>query len=249
MTALLALVLALQQTPAPATPGTSRAAPASPAAAAPKAPPRRPAPRRPPCRCGSPTGRASPVLGLTVTAEGPVSREASPTRAVRCSSAPLAMAPTASARRNETFITLEKEVTVRAGAASAPIELRAVRCAAAPASPTRAGAGAGAGDRIGRADARAGESRVLSIADLAERSLSGRDPIKLVPVACSGLDNTQMVVLRERERLRPMRTWTRCSTWWQARQCCRWRARADHHVRVVRAGPARHAAHPDAAGA
>jgi mannose-6-phosphate isomerase-like protein (cupin superfamily) len=38
---------------------------------------------------------------------------------------------------------------------------------------------------------------VLSIADLAERSLTGRDPIKLVPVACSGLDNTQMIVLRE----------------------------------------------------
>jgi mannose-6-phosphate isomerase-like protein (cupin superfamily) len=38
---------------------------------------------------------------------------------------------------------------------------------------------------------------VLSIADLAERSLSGRDPVKLVPVACSGLDTTQMMVLRE----------------------------------------------------
>jgi mannose-6-phosphate isomerase-like protein (cupin superfamily) len=46
-------------------------------------------------------------------------------------------------------------------------------------------------------DVKAGESRVLSIADLAERSLSGRDPIKTVPVGCSGLDNTQMLVLRE----------------------------------------------------
>jgi mannose-6-phosphate isomerase-like protein (cupin superfamily) len=38
---------------------------------------------------------------------------------------------------------------------------------------------------------------VLSIADLAERSLSGRDAVKTVPVACSGLDNTQMLVIRE----------------------------------------------------
>jgi mannose-6-phosphate isomerase-like protein (cupin superfamily) len=41
---------------------------------------------------------------------------------------------------------------------------------------------------------------VLSLLDLAERSLSGRDPMKAVAVGCSGLSRSQLVVLREASR-------------------------------------------------
>jgi hypothetical protein len=42
-----------------------------------------------------------------------------------------------------------------------------------------------------------GEPRVLSIPDLAEHSLSGRDPLKVFPIGCSGVSQSRLIVLRE----------------------------------------------------
>jgi hypothetical protein len=42
-----------------------------------------------------------------------------------------------------------------------------------------------------------GPPRILSIPDMAERSLSGRDPVKTIPIGCSGLSNAQLVLVRE----------------------------------------------------
>jgi len=98
---------------------------------------------------------------------------------------------------NEAFITLEKEVVIRPGAASAPIEFPLSAAPPPPPPPPTPEPARTPEPTSPVPAAKAGESRVLSIADLAERSLSGRDPIKLVPVGCSGLDTTQMMVLRE----------------------------------------------------
>src|SRR5690242_4661677 len=72
MTALLALMLALQQTPAPAAPPAQPSAPAAPAAQA----PRRPAPPATLSLQIRVTDRSgTPQQGAHVVAEGPVSRE------------------------------------------------------------------------------------------------------------------------------------------------------------------------------
>jgi hypothetical protein len=42
-----------------------------------------------------------------------------------------------------------------------------------------------------------GEPRVLSIPDLAEHSLSGRDALKVFPIGCSGLSQSRLIVLRD----------------------------------------------------
>jgi mannose-6-phosphate isomerase-like protein (cupin superfamily) len=42
-----------------------------------------------------------------------------------------------------------------------------------------------------------GEPRSLSIPDLAEQSLAGRDPVRTVPIGCSGVSRTQLLVVRE----------------------------------------------------
>ena len=99
---------------------------------------------------------------------------------------------------NDAFITLEKEVVIRPGVATAPVEF-SLSAAPPPPPPPPAPEPVKPPDPTSQVPAaKAGESRVLSIADLAERSLSGRDPVKLVPVACSGLDTTQMMVLGSR---------------------------------------------------
>ena len=38
---------------------------------------------------------------------------------------------------------------------------------------------------------------MLSMTDLAEKSLSGREPVKVVPVGCTGLTNARLLVVRE----------------------------------------------------
>jgi mannose-6-phosphate isomerase-like protein (cupin superfamily) len=95
------------------------------------------------------------------------------------------------------FITLEKEVTVRPGAASAEMTLSAAPppppppppppVVAAPPPPPPASAPVGA----------AGKPRLLSMTDLAEKSLGGRDPMKTVPVGCTALTNARLIVLRD----------------------------------------------------
>ena len=43
-----------------------------------------------------------------------------------------------------------------------------------------------------------GEPRVVSVIDLAERSLGGRDAVRVVPIACSGTSNIRLILLHER---------------------------------------------------
>jgi mannose-6-phosphate isomerase-like protein (cupin superfamily) len=38
---------------------------------------------------------------------------------------------------------------------------------------------------------------VLSIPDLAEKSLSGREPLKTVPIGCSGASTAELIIVRE----------------------------------------------------
>lgn len=204
MTAVLALVLALQQTPIPAAqaPAPGGSTPAAPAA---QAPPRRPAPATSTTtstlRVLVTDHTGTPAQGVTVRAEGPVSREGETDASGQVQFRGVGNGTYRIRASGERFITLEKEVAVRAGAGTSPVEFALSTASAAPPPPSPAQQAPApepspAPAPAGQA-AKAGDSRVVSIADLAERSLNGREPIKLVPVGCSGLDNTQMIVLRE----------------------------------------------------
>jgi len=196
MIAALALAFALQQAPAPAPATPAPAAPGQPAA---PAAPRRPAPTSSTVSVRVTDRSGAPAQGVKVSAEGPVIREGTTDAMGQLQLRTMTNGTYRLRASGEKFITLEKEVTVRAGATTAPIDFTLSPAPPppepppAPDPPPAAPAPAGP---TGPA-AKAGEARVISIADLAERSLTGREPIKMVPVACSGLDNTQMLVLRE----------------------------------------------------
>lgn len=187
MIAGLALTAALLQTPAPAA-----QAPAPPAAPA----QRRPAPAAAgltlQVRVTDRTG--TPAAGVEITVEGPASRAGTSDATGAVQFRTLAAGTYRLRAEAEGFITLEKEVTLRTGATAPPVEFA---LSIAPPPPPPPPAPEPPPPPPPPPAPKAGEARVLSIADLAEKNLSGREPSKLVPVACSGLDNTQMMVLRE----------------------------------------------------
>jgi hypothetical protein len=193
MTAVLALLLALQQ---PAAPAPKPAAPAAPTAPATQAP-RRPAAGSATVQVRVTDRTGAPAAGVQVTAEGPISREGVTDAGGQVQFRTMSSGTYRFRASHDRFITLEKEVAIRAGATNAPIELSLSAAPPPPAAPEPAPAPAPVQTASNAPAAKAGDPRVLSIADLAERSLSGRDAVKTVPVACSGLDNTQMLVLRE----------------------------------------------------
>jgi len=205
MTAALVLLLALQQAPAPAAPKPATPPPATqppttqgqppPATAA---PPRRPAPTSSTLTVKVTDRSGAPARDVTVSAEGQTSREGVTDAAGQVLFRNVPNGTYRLRASAEKFITLEKEVTVRAGATSAPVDMALSNAPPPPPPPPAPEPEQPKPPPVSSPDVKAGESRVLSIADLAERSLSGRDPIKTVPVACSGLDNTQMLVLREK---------------------------------------------------
>ncbi len=207
ITLILPLVLALQQ-PAAATPAPAPApAPPRPAQTAPAgAPAPRPAPAgqgqaRRPAQAGvtlqvKVTDRSgTPLQGATVSAEGPVSRDAQTDASGSVSLRGVANGTYRIRAEHEESIPLEKEVVIRAGA---PSSLEFALTAAPPRiTPPQPAPPAEPPPVPAAPAATAGEPRVLSVIDLAERSLGGRDPVKLVPVGCSGLDSTQLLVVRE----------------------------------------------------
>ncbi len=182
---LLVLLLALQQTPAPA-PTTGAATPAP----------------RPQATSATLEVRITdrsgvPITNATVTAEGASARSGKTDGQGVVTFRTVAPGAYRFRAEAEQFIVLEKELAVRGGRSSVELALsrapeKAVEPPPVAPPPPPAPAPAPAMNR-----GFPGEPRVISITDLAERSLGGRDPVKTVPVACSGTDNVKLVVLRE----------------------------------------------------
>ena len=190
MTAVLALVLALQQAPTVPAPG-------APATAAP-APVRRPAPTAStvPVHVTDRTG--APAAGVQVTAEGPVSRDGVTDASGQVLFRTVGNGTYRIRASGERFITLEKEVVVRAGATAAPVEL-ALSVAPAPAStatapepPPPAQIQAAAITVV-----KPGDLRILSIVEMWEKTPNPKEASHLYPIACSGMDKAEMLVVRE----------------------------------------------------
>lgn len=187
---LLALFVAAQQ-PAPSAPppGTGQPPPAA------AAPVRRPAPAASTLQIRVTDRSGAPAVGVTVSAEGPVRRDG----VTDASGAALFRTMSAGTYRvraeGEGFVTFEKEVVLR----TAPVTTEMALSAAPPPPPPPAAAPVALPPAPApvAVTGPAGEPRTLSIPDMAERSLSGRDPVRLFPIGCSGMSRTQLMVLRE----------------------------------------------------
>ncbi|MGC4085352.1 MAG: carboxypeptidase regulatory-like domain-containing protein [Vicinamibacterales bacterium] len=171
------------------------------AAQAPAGAPAAQAPRRPAATAGLSlqvrvTDRTgTPAEGVAVTLEGPATREGTSDANGSVQFRTLGAGTYRIRAEGDTFITLEKEVTLRNGTNPPAVEFALSFAPPPPAPPPAPEPPKPV--VVAPPPPKAGDARVLSIADLAEKSLGGREPSKIVPVACSGLDNTQMMVLRE----------------------------------------------------
>ena len=194
LTLLVALLLAPQQTPATTVPPTTPAPATAPAAAAPvRRPPPAPATMSLEFRVTNRTG--SPVIGARLMGEGPSSRDGV-SDAVGSVTFRTLTPGTYRVRAEATgFISLEKEVTVHAGM-TGPVEFalsRApeikVEAAEPPPQPPPS--------VVTLPSIEPGEPRIVSLLDVAENSLNGKEPVRTVPIGCSGLSRAQLLVVRD----------------------------------------------------
>jgi mannose-6-phosphate isomerase-like protein (cupin superfamily) len=137
----------------------------------------------------------SPAAGAQVTAEGPSARNG----VTDADGAVVFGTMTAGVYRfraeGDGFVTLEKEITIKGAKMTAEFALSAAP-APPPPPPPPAPAPAPA-PVVEKQVLPAGEPRVLSIPEMAERSLGGRDPIRMLPIGCSGASSAQLVIVRE----------------------------------------------------
>jgi len=191
MTALLALLLALQQ--AAAAPAQTPA----PSAPAPAAPVRRPAPTSSTVQVRVTDRTGAPASDVQVTAEGPVSRDGVTDAAGQVQFRTMGNGTYRMRASGDRFVALEKEVVVRAGAAAAAVEFA---LSVAPSPPATAAAPEPPPAPVQPAatvEVKPGDLRILSIVEMWEKTPNPKEPSRLYPIACSGLDNTEMLVVRE----------------------------------------------------
>jgi len=197
----VAILFALQQPAAPAAPAAPPATP--PATTTPATPPATTtpaAPRRPPVAATATlqvrvTDRSGePIPGAQVVAEGPSRREGTAPADGLLILRTVTPGTYRMRAEGEGFVAFEKEVVVKV-AANPIVEMPLTAAPPPPPPPAPPPAPEPATPR-GPA-ATAGESRTVSVPDLAERSLTGRDPVRTVPIGCSGLSRTQLIVVRE----------------------------------------------------
>lgn len=193
MTAALALLLALQQ--APAAPAQTPA-PGAPAPAA--APVRRPAPTSSTLQVRVTDRTGAPAQGVQVTAEGPVSRDGVTDAAGQVQFRTVGNGTYRLRAAGDRFITLEKEVVVRAGATAAPVEF-ALSVAPAPAATAAAPEPppAPAQPAAAMPEIKPGDLRILSIVEMWEKTPNPKEASRVYPIACSGMDKAEMLVVRE----------------------------------------------------
>lgn len=140
------------------------------------------------------TGRT--IADARVSAEGPTSRDGKSDGSGFVAFRNMSAGTYRLRAEADGFFTFEKEVALRNGPAL-PVEL-SLSPAPPPPAPTPAP------EPVAKAEtpapvaaAPAGEARVLSLTDMAERSLSGRDAVRTVPIGCSGQSNAQLRIVRE----------------------------------------------------
>jgi len=175
-------------------------APAVPPAAAPAAPRRTVAPAPTATIQVRVTDRSgSPAAGVQVSAEGPSSRNGETDARGMVALQTVTPGTYRMRASGDGFITLEKEVPVRAGTTAPPVEFALSAAPPPPKAPEPPPPPppAPAPAATFTPSVMPGQPRVLSVLDLAEKSLGGRDAVRRVPIGCSGLSNAELLVVRE----------------------------------------------------
>jgi mannose-6-phosphate isomerase-like protein (cupin superfamily) len=193
MTILLLLMIAAQE---PATaPQTKPAPPAAPATQA----PRRPAPAAGSTIQIRVTDRSgNPASGAQVTAEGASRREGTTDANGLVTFRTMTPGTYRVRAEGDRFVALEKEIAIRGGGAAAQAEF-ALSAApeAAPAAPATPPPAPAAPPPPPMPTGAPGQPTIVSIPDLAERSLGGRNPVSNQPIACSGLERARLLLVRD----------------------------------------------------
>jgi hypothetical protein len=182
MITLLVALLAAQQVPV------------APAPAPAPAPQRRPAATSTTIEVRVTDRSGAPTAGAHVTAEGPSSRDGITDAAGTVTLRTLAFGTYRVRADHDGSISLEKELTLR----TAPSSRLEFALSAAPEPPTPVEPPPPPPAPVAVAPpVLPGKPVMLSLADLAENSLDGRDPLRTVPIGCSGLSRAQLLVVRE----------------------------------------------------
>jgi Carboxypeptidase regulatory-like domain len=205
----LVLLLALQQptaqTPArpptttqtPARPPATTQAPAQPGTATPAAP-RRALPTTATLEVRVVDRSGRPVDDAHVVVQGPTSRE---DKSDKSGSVTLKTLPVGNYRvraEGTGFVALEKEISLKGAVAPTQVLLSlSAAPIAPPPEPIKEPPPPPPPPAPVATTGAPGEPRSLSIPDLAERSLGGRDPLKVFPIGCSGASQSRLIVLRD----------------------------------------------------
>ncbi len=139
----------------------------------------------------------NPQEGAQVTAEGPSKRDGVTDEKGTVLFRTMSGGTYRVRATHDGFVTFEKEIAVRAGvAATVEFALAAAPRPAEAAPPPPAPAPEPAAPPPAPV-VKPGQPRVVDVPDLAERSLGGRDPLRNVPIGCSGLSAAELLVVRE----------------------------------------------------
>jgi Carboxypeptidase regulatory-like domain/Cupin domain len=205
MTIAVLFLLALQQTapqPPAARPPATTQAPAQPGTGtqpgttAPAAP-RRVAPSTATLEVKVVDRSGRPISDAHVIVQGPTERDETADKSGTVTLKPMTPGTYRVRAEHDGFLALEEEVTLRAAVAPTQAILSLSFAppppepepAPAPPPPPPPPAPAPLGPL--------GDPRTLSIPDLAEHSLSGKDPVKVFPIGCSGASMSRLIVLHD----------------------------------------------------
>jgi hypothetical protein len=203
MTMGILLLLALQQTtgqtPPPRPPATAQAPAPTPGTATPApAPVRRPAPTTATLEIKVVDRSGRPITNAHVTTQGPTERDDTTDKTGIVTLKTMAAGNYRVRAERDGYFALEKEIAVRG--AVAPMQV-IVSLAAAPAPPEPEPKPAPPPPPPPPPPAPSygppGEPRTLSIPNLAEHSLGGKDPVKVFPIGCSGSSLSRLIVLHD----------------------------------------------------
>jgi mannose-6-phosphate isomerase-like protein (cupin superfamily) len=204
MTIALLVLLAFQQpaqTPAqpPARPPATTQTPAQPGTTATTpAPPRRVVPSTATLEVRVVDRSGRPIGDAHVVVQGPTAREDKSDKTGTTTFKTVTPGSYRVRAEGEGYVALEKEIAVKG--AVAPLQVL-LSLSAAPIAPPPEPKNEPPPPPPAPAPVATtgtpGEPRTLSIPDLAERSLSGRDPLKVFPIGCSGASQSRLIVLRE----------------------------------------------------
>jgi mannose-6-phosphate isomerase-like protein (cupin superfamily) len=138
----------------------------------------------------------NPAANAQVTADGPSSREGTTDTNGIVTFRTMAAGTYRVRAEGDGFVTLEKELAVRSGAPSAADFALSAAPAPPPPAPPPPQAPPAESEPAPPAGV-TGPPVIVSIPDLAERSLSSRNGARNVPIGCSGVGRSRLILVRD----------------------------------------------------